>query len=210
MRKHLETEFSILTNTCIGGFVYHKLKKRFLSPTINLWISQSDFVKFCLNLNHYLSSELIFFNKSDRNCPCAKLDDIEIIFNHYSSEEEAAQKWYERSQRIKYDNLFIITSDGNGVTEEELNQLETVGAKRILILTSRKKKINNSFILYSLYRFDSAARHMTNVDIFKTPTIFREVNFSRWLNMKKHFRLPMSCFYFVVNKLYNLLRKKRA
>ena len=38
--------FTIITNSCIGGVMYHKLGKRFLSPTVNLWMYDEDFYKF--------------------------------------------------------------------------------------------------------------------------------------------------------------------
>ncbi len=52
--------FSIITNSCIGGVMYHKLKKRFLSPTINLWMYDKDFLRFVAHLKEYMSKELVF------------------------------------------------------------------------------------------------------------------------------------------------------
>ena len=36
---------SIICSNCIGGEIYHDLGMKFYSPTINLWMSESDFLK---------------------------------------------------------------------------------------------------------------------------------------------------------------------
>lgn len=36
--------FTILSSNCIGGVIYHRLGKQFLSPTINMWFRQPDIV----------------------------------------------------------------------------------------------------------------------------------------------------------------------
>ena len=50
---------SLITNTCIGGRLYHDYNQKFLSPTIDLYIKPKDFVKFCCNLKVYLGYELV-------------------------------------------------------------------------------------------------------------------------------------------------------
>ena len=98
---------SIISSNCIGGVIYSEIGTRFLSPTINLYIMPSDFVKFVSNLKLYLESELEFIDENS-NFPIAKLIDIKIYFMHYNSEEEAREKWNERKKRVNYDNIFII------------------------------------------------------------------------------------------------------
>lgn len=49
-------EFTLITNTCIGGIIFHDLHLRFCSPTINCGIRDHDeFLLFCGNLQYYLS-----------------------------------------------------------------------------------------------------------------------------------------------------------
>lgn len=42
---------SFLTPNCLGGILYHDLGLEFMSPTINLMMTQKDFVKFILMEN---------------------------------------------------------------------------------------------------------------------------------------------------------------
>ena len=58
-RKKLKIDnFSIISNNCIGGVIYNDLGKKFLSPTVNLYIKPTDFIKFLENMEYYLSLEI--------------------------------------------------------------------------------------------------------------------------------------------------------
>ena len=127
-------DFSIICQNCIGGVIYNRLGLPFLSPTINLWMEEKDFYRFASNLKHYLSQELRFVKGIDPT-PTAWCDDIMIHFNHYQTEQEAAEKWYERCKRVNYDNLFFVCSDRWSVSkdlqpsEEDIRSLANVDAR---------------------------------------------------------------------------------
>lgn len=53
---------SFLCPNCIGGLLFHDLGLQFRSPTVNLMMYQTDFVKFVLNLDDYLEQKLIFLS----------------------------------------------------------------------------------------------------------------------------------------------------
>lgn len=129
--------FTILAPTCIAGVIYHELGEQFLSPTINLWMYDKDFLKFVHNLDEYLSYELRFVSGIDPT-PTAYCGDILIHFNHYKTEEEANSKWEERKARINRDNLFIIMADqpdGGVVTHEDMLSLKDVDCKGKIVFT---------------------------------------------------------------------------
>ena len=78
LRRRLKNkDFTILTDTCIGGVIYHELGLQFLSPTINLWMHDKDFYKFVNNLGYYLALPLKFVEGIE-NYPTAYLGDILI------------------------------------------------------------------------------------------------------------------------------------
>ena len=138
MKRRLKNSgFTILAPTCIAGVIYHELGHPFLSPTINLWMYDKDFLRFVHNLRYYLSCKLRFVQGIDET-PTAYLDDILIHFNHYHSEKEAAVKWYERAARVKYDNLFIIMADqpdGGVITHEDMLSLKEIPCKGKIVFS---------------------------------------------------------------------------
>lgn len=129
--------FSIISPTCIAGVIYHELGQQFLSPTINLWMYDKDFLKFVHNLKEYLSYDLKFVHGIDET-PTAYCGDILIHFNHYHSDEEANEKWVERKKRVNFDNLFIIMADqpdGGVITHEDMLSLKDVKCKGKIVFT---------------------------------------------------------------------------
>lgn len=49
---------SIIASNCVAGTIYHQLKNRFNSPTINCYFENDDFIRFCERLEYYLTVEL--------------------------------------------------------------------------------------------------------------------------------------------------------
>lgn len=100
LRKRLKNDnFTILASNCAAGIIYNRLGKQFLSPTINMWFRQDDFIKFCLNLPYYLSCDLHFVD-TEYEYPVAKLDDIHLYFNHSKTNEEALENWNKRKKEL--------------------------------------------------------------------------------------------------------------
>ena len=128
------SDFSILCSNCIGGVIYHRLGKEYKSPTINLWMSQCDFLKFVCNLKEYLHYNLVFI-ESEYTYPVALLGDVTIYFNHYKTEEDARKCWDKRKKRIDYEKLYIIMYDRDGISEEDIRQLESVTCKNKIVLS---------------------------------------------------------------------------
>lgn len=140
-RKNMRAALTNTTPTflcpnCIGGILFHDLGLQFQSPTVNLMMFQTDFAKFVLNMEHYLAQELAFFQHPDYTFPCARLGDITIHFTHYHTEEEAAQKWAERSARIDRDNLFVFLEERDGLTREDMLRLGQIHARGLVIFTA--------------------------------------------------------------------------
>lgn len=54
-RIGLKKQFTIFSDNCWGGRLYDKFALQYLSPTIGLAIEESDYIKFLLNLDYYIS-----------------------------------------------------------------------------------------------------------------------------------------------------------
>lgn len=126
---------TILANNCNGTFIYKDLGLKFNSPTINLFMSISDFVKFVGNLEHYLSLEVEEFYDETKNYPVGKLGDIQINFMHYDTFEQAKNKWIDRCKRIDKSNIYIIMNEGKGSKYEDLENFENLKYKNKVLFT---------------------------------------------------------------------------
>ena len=118
-QRLLNHNMSVIASNCAGAFILHDLGQKFNSPFVNLYLEPADFIKYLTDIEHYRQAKLRFL-QNERHYPVAMLDDIRIYFMHYHSEQEAAAKWYERSARLNSDNLFIIMTDRDGCTYQDL------------------------------------------------------------------------------------------
>ena len=150
-------DFSLFTNNCLGGFIYHDLGLQFLSPTINLRIKPKEFISFASDLKYYLNQELIEV-ESDNTFPVGVLKgdknhkDVTIYFDHYSNFEKAKEKWDERKKKVNYDNVYIMMEFYDGIHNEELIKLfEKVPYKNKMILTH---KDHNEEYTTCIHQFD--------------------------------------------------------
>lgn len=187
-RRRLKNhDFSILCPSCIGGVIYHRLGQRFLSPTINLWMRQRDFLKFVSNLEQYINKELVFVEGvvvAGKVCdyPVAKLGDVLIFFKHSNSKEEAKADWEKRKVRINYDNLYLIIYDREDITFDDLIEFGKIECANKIILTSKKYDnlpyaqtiIPHPTRLFSFNYLDK--------DFFGKRTFEKQWDYVRWLN----------------------------
>lgn len=145
-------DFSVISNNCWGGWVYRILKMPYLSPTAGLFFMSGDYLKLVKNLHKYMDAKLEFIpaeeskyyeylKKRDFHIyPIARLEDIEIVFRHYKTNEEAAQKWYRRKERINYDNIILKFSRMYGCTEKEMAEFAELPFDNKILINNRKDK----------------------------------------------------------------------
>lgn len=183
-RKRLNNHnFTILCSNCLGGIVYHHLGERFCSPTINLWMSEIDFQKYCLNLNYYSKCDLKFI-ESKKKYPVATLgeeESITIYFQHYKSQKEAEEKWRERTKRIDVNNLYVIAAD-NGMSKEQLCKWQDMKCKNMVIFTGQRQiELPYTFLLKKYEQDGCVGKYVNDVDYHTglryVETVFDFVNF---------------------------------
>ena len=109
----LKSRISIISDDCWGGITYHYLNMKFLSPFINMYIEDDEYLRLVHNLKEYLMEPLVYCNKEINpvekfEYPVFKLGDVKLHMNHYHTIEEGERFWYERLKRINWDNVFVM------------------------------------------------------------------------------------------------------
>ena len=136
-QQHLSNhEMSVIASNCNGALILHDLGEQFRSPFVNLYLEPTDFVKYLQNMTAYNQIELGFIT-TDKPYPVGQLSDITIHFMHYHSEQEAKAKWKERLQRLNLDNLFIMMTDRDGCTEQDLQDFDQLPFKHKVVFTHK-------------------------------------------------------------------------
>ena len=140
-------DFTILTENCLAGGIYHDFKMQFLSPLINGEFSTQDYIKFLQQPQYYMKQDLVFVSNNNEslpafyrglNCPVARLGDLYYRFTHYQMPEEKIRTiWNKRKARINWDNIFVILCEKKGCTLEQMKAFEALPYKQKLILTCR-------------------------------------------------------------------------
>jgi len=88
--------FSLISSNCVGGVYLHRKKMRFDTPTINTDFSSIDFLKFCNNIEHYLSLKPVYLKRDEKGIINTKIDDIIIKCPHSESFEAFLDEWERR------------------------------------------------------------------------------------------------------------------
>ncbi len=150
--------FTIISNNCWGGAVYDEFALPYKTPTIGLWFPSDDYIKFISNLRFYLNAELVqisyeqchardlLIKRKERGrydfelskMIIGRLEDVDIVFLHYKSFDEALQKWNRRKNRVNYDNLIVKYNDQNGFHKENFYLFKKTNFDNKLFFTCDK------------------------------------------------------------------------
>ncbi|WP_370738128.1 DUF1919 domain-containing protein [Necropsobacter massiliensis] len=128
---------SVIASNCNGAFILHDLGERFNSPFVNLYLSPRDFIKYLQQIDYYQYHPLRFADSNSSPYPIGYLDDLEIHFMHYHSAQEAEAKWQERSRRIDPNNLFIMMTDRDGCTYQDLLDFDRLPFTHKVVFTRK-------------------------------------------------------------------------
>ena len=161
-------EFSILSNNCWGGVVYDRYALPYRTPTIGLWIPPEDYIKLLKEPKVYLYSELRQINyreshvadllierkKSGRydfdldDLIIGRVEDVDIVFIHYKTFDDAKTKWDRRKQRINWDNLVVKFNDQNECKTEDYQAFLQLPYKNKLFFTAREEWCTEPYCIY--------------------------------------------------------------
>lgn len=126
---------TIISRDCLGGILYDRLGAQFSSPTINLFMTNEDFILFCLNLKLFLESDLEEETSPDYPVGVIRTarGKIHLYFMHYSSFEEAKECWERRKKRVNYSNIKVIFNAGPDVDKNIEKNFYNIPYKKILL-----------------------------------------------------------------------------
>ncbi len=187
-RRLVNKDITFLTPNCLGGILFHDLGLEFCSPTINLMMTQTDFLQFVLNLDSYLQGDFVFFNSLELSCPCAKLKtkgapDITVVFTHYATEEEALRKWKERSARINKDNMFVFIEERDGLSKEQILSLASLRVKGIIAFTANDYPDIPYALQIEKYSADGAVGNILKRSYWNDSREYEKyIDFVKWFN----------------------------
>lgn len=141
-------DFSIISNNCWGGHVYRRFGLSYSSPTIGLFFFTDDYLRFLADLKRYLQTPLTFISvdesvhreellrRQEGNMVIGRIDDVEIMFLHYASRQEAREKWERRAQRVNYKHLIIKISQMNDCSDEDIRTFALLPYRNKVIFTA--------------------------------------------------------------------------
>ena len=148
-RKLQRSRLSIFSMNCFGGMLSHTLGLPFLSPFVNLWLSEKNFIDLLRAPRAYMEKNFLFkemARQPDLNFdyPVVALYDIVIYMNHYRSFDAAVEKWNERKQRINWKNIFVTmyTSD-----EKILQEFDALPYDKKVCFVPFKSDLNSAWFI---------------------------------------------------------------
>lgn len=144
-RELVLSDVSLISMNCIGGIVYHDCKARFLSPTIDLYFTPGDFLRFVRGLDYYLGRTPVI--EMGDKFPIGTLGDIKIYFMHYQSVEEALRKWEARKNRINKDKIFVIMIERDGFSKEDFEAFQELQYPKLLFTKTKEYEYENSLYM---------------------------------------------------------------
>ena len=162
-------DFTIISNNCFGGIFYRDNNLEYLSPTCGLAFMAKEYIKFIYNMKYYLSIDNIqeisieeskysnYLKLIQYEGVIGKIEDLEILFLHYETIDEARQKWNRRKKRINYNKIVYKFNDQNLCEYDDLVDFEKFEAANKICFTSKqyedinsvqlKKYKDNTFVL---------------------------------------------------------------
>lgn len=157
-KKINNSDFTIISNNCWGGFIYQSYNLKYNSPLVGLFFMADDYIEFVSDIKKwiYKSIEFIDFEKSkyydnfkkwDKfgKYPIGKFENsnIEIHFLHYSSEKEVLDNWERRLRRINWNKVLYKFNDQNLCTIDHLKKFSELPYENKICFTSKDYKLKD-------------------------------------------------------------------
>lgn len=144
-----ESNLSIISSNCWGGICYHRLGLEFLSPTINMSFTTSDFIKFVKKLDYYLSLPVEIEKTQDnstfkKNYPIGLIGDVHLYFDHYTDFDCAKTCWETRKKRVNKNNILVVAHTDS---EDLAKEFDSLLYRNKIIFTSFKNNLKSAIYI---------------------------------------------------------------
>lgn len=134
---------SIISSNCAAGVIYHDWGKKFLTPTINLYFKNEDFILFCEKLPDILNENLREVNNVSKY-PIGLISNSVVHFLHYKSFAEAKNLWDKRKKRVDKDYIIILFIEREKLTNDQYNRLISIKFPKLIVSPYRS---DDNFII---------------------------------------------------------------
>lgn len=180
-RRLKNTDFTIISNNCWGGVCYEYFGLPKLSPTIGCYFFAADYVKFCSRLKHYVSLKLEIVpieksryyeqlkEKNNEHAIIGKLDDLEIIFLHYTDPRVVIEKWERRTSRINWEHIILKFSYQNNCDDGLVEAFLRIQDFPKFVFVGEPVSGNKNEILFKKSRGKETVDETVNFDRFINP-----------------------------------------
>ncbi|AKD38404.1 hypothetical protein I926_05400 [Pasteurella multocida subsp. multocida OH4807] len=180
-KRLIKRDITVISSNCLGGFMLHDLNLRFNSPFINLYLTAKDFLRYLQNIEFYQSQPLEFI-QTEKTYPVGKLADLHIHFMHYHNEQEAREKWQQRSQRMNLENLFIIMTDRDGCTYQDLVEFDALPFKNKVVFTNKDYPELKSAVKISGFEQEEMVGDLSEYTGFNGKRYYDQFDYVAWFN----------------------------
>lgn len=185
-KRLINTEPTIIASNCNGGFIAHDLNLRFNSPFVNLFLTPKDFIRYLKNIEFYQQQNLTFV-QTEKAYPVAKLADITIYFMHYHSEQEAEQKWNERTKRIDLNNLFVMMTERDGCEYQDLIEFDALPFKNKVVFTHKNYPEIKSAVYIQGFEDNVMVGDIFEYTGLNGKRYYDQFDYVTWLNKRSDF-----------------------
>ena len=185
-----DKNFVLVSDNCWAGSVYQWIERPYNSPFISVGFYGDCYIKLLSNFDYYMNLPLNFVKESNYKqreitYPLAKLDDIELHFTHYKTEEDAKIKWERRTARMleetNKDNYIFKMCDAWHATEQNFKDFKALPFKNKISFSIHEYKhldLKNHYRILEKNKKDKN-RVPNGVKLFKITFIY--LNLYKWM-----------------------------
>ena len=121
---------TVISANCVGAFILHDLHQPFNSPFVNLYLSPQDFFALFTKYRFLPHSTSHIRTNRKKVIQWENLPILKFILCIITVSKKLMKKWQLRTSRMKLDNLFIMMTDRDGVTEKDIQLFDQLPFKK--------------------------------------------------------------------------------